>query len=61
LITVQVVAIEAANLPMVHIALHKIVALHTILVSGQVGELIEVGCAMFELFQLPIVREPLPR
>jgi hypothetical protein len=30
----HVAAIEAANLPMVHIALHEIVALHTILVSG---------------------------
>ena len=34
LITVHIVAIEAANLPMIHIALDEIVSLHTVLVRS---------------------------
>jgi hypothetical protein len=57
----HIVAIEAANLPMIHVALDEIVALHSILVGRQVGELIKVGRAVLELLQLPVVCPPLPR
>jgi hypothetical protein len=54
---VRVVATEASDAARVHQALHKIVALHAILMRRAVGEMGETGFAQFVLFQLPIVRQ----
>ncbi len=59
LVAVDLVAIEAADLAMVHVALDEVVALHAVLVGGEVGVLQEVGGAGFQLFQLPEVGETL--
>ena len=52
---VHLVAIEAADLAVIHVALHKIVALHAVLVRSEIGELVEVGDARPGLFELPVV------
>src|SRR6185437_14654185 len=54
-------AVEAANSPMVHNALHKVVALHPVFVSGEVGVLEEVCDAGFQGFEMPVVGEPFAR
>jgi hypothetical protein len=59
LITVNVVAVEAAQVPMIHIALNEVIALHAIFVGGAVGVLIKVGGTGFQLFKLPVVGEPI--
>ena len=41
LITVNLVTIEATQVAVVHVALHEIIALHSVLVCRQVGILIE--------------------
>src|SRR5665213_710692 len=56
-VAVDVVAVEAAQLAVVHGALHEVVALHAVFVGGHVGELEEVGHAGAKLFELPEVRE----
>jgi hypothetical protein len=57
LVVVDLVAVEAADLAMVHITLHEIVALHAVFVRGKVGELEKVCCAGFKFFELPVVGE----
>ena len=57
LVAMHVVAIEAAQLPVVHGALHKVVALHPVLVRRHVSILIEVGYAGLPSFQLPEIRQ----
>src|SRR3569832_2245376 len=54
---VHLMTVEAAELAVVHVALHEIVALHPILVRGEVGVLEEVGGAGLGLFKLPVVGE----
>lgn len=44
-VAVNLMTIEATQLTMVHVALHEIVALHTILVRSQVGVLKEIRSA----------------
>jgi len=58
-VAVNLVAVEAANLAVVHVALDIVVALHAVFVRGKIGELVEVGCAGLELFELPVVDETL--
>src|ERR1700740_1415827 len=60
-IAVDVVAVEAATLAVVHDALHEVIALHAILVRGEIGVLKEVGCAWLELFKLPMIGKTLAR
>ena len=57
LVAVDLVAVEAADPAVIHVALHEIVALHTVLVRGEVGELVEVCRAGLQLFELPVVVE----
>jgi len=49
--------IEAANLPVIHIALHEVISLHPVLVRCEIGILEEICCAGLRLFELPIVCE----
>src|ERR1700757_3319363 len=49
----NIVAGEAGNAAAVHQALHKIIALHTVLVSGAIGEMGESGLAQRVFFKLP--------
>ncbi|MBB5319319.1 hypothetical protein HDF09_004025 [Edaphobacter lichenicola] len=51
LITVYLMAVETADLPVIHLALDEVVALHPVFVRGQVGKLIEVG-----VFQASVLR-----
>jgi hypothetical protein len=39
----------------VHDALHKIIPLHTVLVTGSIGKLSERGLAEVDLFEAPII------
>ena len=58
---VDLMAIEATDLAVIHVALHEIVALHAVLVRGEIGELIEVGDAGLGFFELPVVGQPIAR
>jgi len=59
LIAVNIVAVKAAKLAMIHVALHKVVPLHPVLVGSEVCKLVEVCYSRFEFFKLPILRETL--
>ena len=52
---VHLMAIEATDLTVIHVALHEIVALHAVFVRCEIGELIEVGCAGLGVLELPVV------
>src|SRR6185437_3432904 len=56
---VDLVAVEAADVAVVHDAFREVVALHAIFVRGEVGELVEVGDAGLEIFEAPVVGEAL--
>ncbi len=58
---VHLVAIEAANLAVIHIALHEIVALHAVLVRGEIGEWKKFVTPGFSLLELPVIGEPFAR
>src|SRR5581483_2614691 len=51
--SVNVVATEAGDPMAVHDALDEVVPLHTVLVGGAIGEVVEIGGAQRWLFQLP--------
>src|SRR3978361_1636707 len=57
LIAVDLMAIRAADLAMVHIALNEVVPLHPILWCCHIGVLIKVCRPGLQLFELPIVGE----
>jgi len=61
LIAVYLMAIKAANLPVVHNALDEVVALHSVLVRREIGVLIEIGCSRFQFFELPVIGQPSAR
>ena len=50
---VYIVAIEASDSAPVHHALHEIIALHAVLMSGAVSEVRESSLAEFVLFEGP--------
>ena len=54
-VTVNVVAIKATQPAVIHGALNEVISLHAIFVSGQVGELQEIGSSRLQLFKLPVV------
>ena len=54
-------AIEAPYLPVIHIALHKIVPLHSVLMRGQIGILKKVRRPRLQLLQPPVIHQPLAR
>lgn len=55
----HVVAVKAGDPSAIHHRLHKIVALHAILVCGAVWVVEEIrGLAKSMLLQLPIIRQP---
>ena len=54
-------AVEAADLAVVHDALREVVALHAVFVGDEIGVLVEVGGAGLELFEVPEVGEALAR
>ena len=58
-VAVDLVAIEAAHLAVIHETLHKIIALHAVLVRSEIGKLKEIGGAGFQFFEVPIVGEAL--
>ena len=51
--SVNIMATEARHTARVHYALDKIVALHSILMRGAIGEMRETLFAQLVLFQLP--------
>ena len=53
----HVVAGRAGDTVLVHDALHKVIALHAVLVGGSVREVGERRLAQFDVFQLPIILE----
>ena len=59
--TVHLVAIEAPHLPVIHIALHKIIPLHPVLVRRQIGILKKVRSPRLQLLQPPVIHQPLAR
>ena len=59
LIAVDLMAVEATKLTMVHVALDEVVPLHPVLVCGQVGVLEEIRRARFQFLELPSVRQKL--
>ena len=61
LIAVHLMAIEAANVPVIHVALHEVVSLHAIFVGCHVRVLIEVGGSRTQFFKVPISRQALSR
>ena len=61
LITVHLVAIETSHLPVIHIALRKIIPLHPVLVRGQIGVLKKIGSPRLQIFQPPEIDQPLTR
>jgi len=56
LIVVDIVAIKTTKLAVVHVALHEVIALHSVLVRGQVGKLIEICRSRLQFFETPMVR-----
>ena len=61
LVAVNLVAVEAADLPVIHVALYEIITLHSVLVSRKVRKLIEVCGAWLQFLELPVISEPLSR
>ena len=61
LITVDLVAIEASDLPVIHVALNEIVTLHAVLVSREVRKLVEVCGAWLQFLKFPVIGKPLSR
>jgi len=57
---VYLMAIEAADFAMVHVALHEIVALHPVLVRREICILKEIRSAGLRLLELPVVCQTLP-
>lgn len=57
LIAVNLVAIRAADLAVIHIALNEVVPLHPVLVCRHISILIEVGRPGLQFFELPVVRK----
>ena len=53
--TMYVVAIEAGDSASVHDALHEIIALHSVLMSGAIREVRECGLTEFVFFERPKV------
>ena len=51
----NIVATEAGHAARIHHAVHKVVALHPILVRGAIGEVSECRLAEFMILQLPII------
>ena len=60
-IAMGVMAVKTPQLPVIHIALHKVIALHSVLVRRQVSVLVEVRHTRLQVFQLPYLRQPLSR
>jgi len=56
---VDLMAIEAADLAVIHVALHEIISLHAVFVGGEIGVLEEVRNSRLGLFKLPIIGEAL--
>jgi len=56
----HLMTVEASNLPVIHIALNKIVPLHPVLVRSQIGVLKEVRHARLQLLKPPEINQPLP-
>ena len=52
---VNIVTGSAGDTMLVHDALHKVIALHPVLVCGSVREVRECGLAQGDVFELPIV------
>jgi len=61
LITVNLVTIEATQVAVVHVALHEIIALHSVLVRRQVGILIEIRRSRLQFLEPPMIRQTLTR
>ena len=61
LVAVNLVAVEAADLAVIHVALDKIIALHAVFVSREVCKLIKVCGAWLQFLELPVIRKPLSR
>ena len=55
--TVNIVATEASHTPFVHLALYKIIALHSIFVGRAIGEMHEIGFAELMFLELPEIFE----
>ena len=51
-------AVEAAELAVIHVALHKVIALHAILVRRAVGKVVKGGFTQLAVFQLPVILQP---
>ena len=56
----DIVAVEATQLPVVHIALHEVITLHPVLMRRQVGILIEIRHTRLQVFEPPDIRQTLP-
>ena len=57
----NLMAVETAELAMVHIALDEIISLHPVLMCGQVWILVEVGISGLDLFKPPVVGQTFSR
>ena len=59
---VHLVAIEAPHLPVIHIALHKIIPLHPVLMRGHIfGILQKVRSPRLQILQPPVIDQPVTR
>ena len=52
---VDLVAIEAAHLAVIHETLHKIIALHAVFMPREIGKLKEIVGSGFQFFEVPII------
>lgn len=56
---VNVVAVETGDAATIHNALHKVIALHSVLVGGTIRVVKEVrGFSERVVFQFPVIRQP---